>query len=113
MSLVHNERTKLTANAVSNLGLAFIVAGVIAPTVSFSLGSTMAANADIITTLTSFAWLLTGAVIHWLTSWLERSPAVTLLQAYLLFGVPAIGLLLALGAVWLVRREGGRERPRL
>ena len=53
MSLVHNERTKLTATAVSNLGLAVIVAGFVAPIVSWSFGLATAPAATRITAAAS------------------------------------------------------------
>ncbi len=57
MSLVGNERTKLTATAVSNLGLAIGVAGFVAPIVALSFGLTSAPLADGVTLVVSFAWL--------------------------------------------------------
>ena len=63
MSLVHNERTKLTATAVSNLGLAFGVAGFVAPAVSFSFGFAAAPEGSAVALAVSLTWLSTGVVI--------------------------------------------------
>ena len=54
---IHNERVKLTATVLNNAGLAFIVAGFIAPTTGghFDLGW------HIITTL---AWVVFGLGLH-------------------------------------------------
>ena len=66
------ERTKLSATFLSNLGLAVIVAGFVAPfaTLTFRTPSTL--PADWITTIFSLAWLLTGFGIHFVARRLLR-----------------------------------------
>lgn len=39
MSLIHNERTKLLATALSNTGVATVVTAIVAPVVGFLYGS--------------------------------------------------------------------------
>jgi hypothetical protein len=60
MSLVHNEQTKLTATALNNVAVAFVIAGFVAPIV----GLGQSRPADIVPVLFSLIWLLTGLVLH-------------------------------------------------
>jgi hypothetical protein len=62
MSLVHNEQTKLTATALNNVAVAFVIAGFVAPVVGF--GQTLSAPDNAIPVLFSLVWLLTGLVLH-------------------------------------------------
>jgi MFS family permease len=56
---IHNERVKLTAGVVSNAGLAFIVAGFIAPIVTghLALGWRL---------VLALVWIVIGAALHWI-----------------------------------------------
>ena len=72
MSLIRNERTKLTATAVSNFGLAVIVAGFVAPLVSLSFSLTTAPQASIGTILVSIVWMATGLLLHLGARWVLR-----------------------------------------
>ena len=64
MSLVGNERTKLTATAVSSLGLAMGVSGFVAPIVALSFGLSSAPLATGLTHVVSFAWLGAAGALH-------------------------------------------------
>ena len=102
------ERTKLTATFLSNLGLAVIVAGFVAPfaTLTFRTPSTL--PADWITTIFSLAWLLTGFGIHFVARRLfTEIGLMTVLETYLLV-LPAILLGLA-GVVYYVASRDGRS----
>lgn len=57
MSLIHNERVKLLATGMHNIGLAFIVAGFVAPAVSGQLHGGSRA-------LVTLAWISLGVGIH-------------------------------------------------
>lgn len=71
-SLIRNERTKLTATAVSNLGLAVIVAGFVAPLISWSFGLATAPAATGLTVAFSVVWMATGLILHVGGRWLLR-----------------------------------------
>ncbi|MCB4769914.1 hypothetical protein LGR54_14945 [Ancylobacter sp. Lp-2] len=65
MSLVHNERTKLTATLLNNVAVAMFITGGIGPTVSLSYGlpgPTGGWSALGITTI----WILGGSAIHYM-----------------------------------------------
>lgn len=57
-TLADNERIKLTATAVSNLGMAIIVAAFAAPAISGQLHGGWRA-------LVTLAWSLFGVALHW------------------------------------------------
>ena len=65
MSLIHNERTKLSAPALNSIALASIAAGFITPlaAISFDVPGS-AARGVMTTTLFALAWLVTGGVLH-------------------------------------------------
>jgi VIT1/CCC1 family predicted Fe2+/Mn2+ transporter len=61
MTLIHNERTKLAANALDRLSTAFVVVGVLGKTFSFTPG------ADMWFSLVSTAgWMFGAAVLHYM-----------------------------------------------
>ena len=64
MSLVQNEKTKLSATAISNVGLALIIAGVVAPLVASSFGGAGAPPANALTIAISVVWLIVGVALH-------------------------------------------------
>jgi hypothetical protein len=41
----------------------------------------------------------------------QEADAVTLLQAYVFFGLPLIALAIGFGALWLTRRQDQRHTP--
>jgi hypothetical protein len=65
MSLVHNERTKLTATWVSSVAAAIVATGVIAPIVAVVFGiPTFAAITPGTFTLATLVWLVLGIAAH-------------------------------------------------
>ncbi len=63
MSLVHNEQTKLTATALNNVAVAFVIAGFVGPMVAVSYSSAAMAR-DEIAILVSIIWLFVGFIRH-------------------------------------------------
>jgi hypothetical protein len=63
---VQEERRKLTAAFLSNLGLAIVVAGFVVPVASVSLRLPTSPGLDLLTIAISAVWLSTGLGIHWL-----------------------------------------------
>ena len=64
MSLVHNERTKLLANALDRASTACLTVGVLAPVAAalYSMGNMSPSWVLILTTL---SWLAAAAVLHY------------------------------------------------
>lgn len=71
MSLVENERTKLTANWFNTIAAASITTGFIAPIVAFSLGVYIQVSAWSVVGLSAF-WLVLGSAVHWFARRLLR-----------------------------------------
>ena len=63
MSLVHNEQTKLTATALNNVAVAFVIAGFVGPMVAVGYGSAAMAK-DGIAILVSIIWIFVGFILH-------------------------------------------------
>jgi hypothetical protein len=63
LSLVHNEQTKLTATALNNVAVAFVIAGFVGPMVAVGYGSAAMAR-DGIAILVSIIWLFIGFILH-------------------------------------------------
>ena len=63
MSLVNNEQTKLTATALNNVAVAFVIAGFVGPMVAVGYGSAAMAR-DGIAILVSIIWLFVGFIRH-------------------------------------------------
>ncbi len=59
MSLVHNEQTKLTATAINNVAVAFVIAGFVGPAVALGYGSE-AMPRDAVAIAASLVWLFVG-----------------------------------------------------
>jgi hypothetical protein len=65
MSLIHNERTKLSAICLNTVAAATVVTGVIAPLVAVVLGlPTSGATTALAFALATIVWLLFGLVLH-------------------------------------------------
>ena len=64
MGPTRTEQTKLTATLLSNLALAFIVAGFVAPAVAFTQRAVSSPPLDGLTVLFSVVWLSVGVVLH-------------------------------------------------
>jgi hypothetical protein len=62
MSLVYNEQTKLTATALNNVAVAFVVAGFVAPVVGFANGLEL--RLGVASTTFTAVWLATGLILH-------------------------------------------------
>ncbi|MFN3077642.1 MAG: amino acid transporter [Alphaproteobacteria bacterium] len=63
MSLVENERTKLTATFMNGIAIAMVAAGAIAPLVAFSYGLPGAAHGVTIA-LIGIGWISGGIALH-------------------------------------------------
>ncbi|GEO80624.1 hypothetical protein [Pararhodospirillum oryzae] len=63
MSLIQNERTKLLATALNNIGVAIIVTGVVAPAVATLYGGTLP-GAGHWWFVVAAGWLLAGIGLH-------------------------------------------------
>jgi hypothetical protein len=61
VSLVDNEQTKLTATALNNIAVAFVIAGVVAPVVQYGGTQPLLSAAPI---AFSLIWLLAGEILH-------------------------------------------------
>jgi len=85
MTLIHNERTKLTAVWLNTLAAATVVAGVIAPI---------------------------AAVVFVGTIYSRETARMTAFELYALFGAPLLLFLVGLGMVWLTRFQDERDKPR-
>lgn len=74
MSLIHNERTKLTANWLDRAGTAAITVGVIAPLAAAVFGyATQSSERNLAIGVVSPLMLLaTGLGVYVLTGWLDR-----------------------------------------
>lgn len=71
MSLVGNERTKLTATFLNGVSIAMVAAGAVAPLVAFTYG-VQGTAAGPTTALIGLAWLASGFVLHFVARWLLR-----------------------------------------
>ena len=74
MSLIHNERVKLTATWLNTLAAATVVTGVIAPITAIVFG--LPANGTLSRVdflFATLAWLLLGAILHWVARYALRS----------------------------------------
>ncbi len=66
MSLVHNETTKLTANALDRASTACLTVGVIGPVVAtiYNFGGTNAAGHGILLLVGSTGWMIAAGSLH-------------------------------------------------
>jgi hypothetical protein len=65
MSLVHNERRKLTASALNGVAIATLTAGLIAPLVAVSYGVS-GARGGVYFAVTGSIWFFTAVALHWI-----------------------------------------------
>jgi hypothetical protein len=63
LGAIHNEQTKLTATALNNVAVAFIIAGFVGPLVAYGFGSTTLPP-TVSTVVVSVSWLLIGLILH-------------------------------------------------
>lgn len=69
-TIVHNERTKLTASWLNTLATAIVATGVFAPVVALLYGVSGSASSGLALILPTFACFGAGALLHslgWLT----------------------------------------------
>ncbi|OYZ91831.1 MAG: hypothetical protein B7Y01_01975 [Xanthobacter sp. 17-67-6] len=68
MSLIHNERTKLTANALDRASTACLTVGALGPAVAslYGLGNAGAASHGVLIAVGSIFWLMAAAVLHFM-----------------------------------------------
>lgn len=71
MSLIRNERLKLTATFLNGLAVAAVAAGAIAPLAALSYGIPGATAGSTIA-LVGLGWLVTGIGLHLVGRWLLR-----------------------------------------
>jgi hypothetical protein len=70
LDLVHNERTKLTATWLNNLGVGALVAGFIAPSLTLL---TLDGTRLVVSLGIAAVWILVGLGLHLLGRWFMRS----------------------------------------
>jgi sugar phosphate permease len=63
VSLIHNEQTKLTATALNNIVVAFVIAGFVGPVVALGYGSDALPKGGV-AILVSLIWLFVGFILH-------------------------------------------------
>ena len=66
MTLVHNERTKLLANALDRASTACLTVGVLGPAAAtlYNLGGTTGHSHDILLVIGSSAWFVATSALH-------------------------------------------------
>jgi hypothetical protein len=62
LKLVHNEQAKLSATALNNVAVAFVVLGIVTPMIG--LAQVRALPTEAASYVVSLGWLLTGAILH-------------------------------------------------
>lgn len=72
MSLVHNERTKLTANFLNALSSGVIIAGFVAPLIAVGVGFQPAPAAAWKLVASSLAWFSAGVALHLAARWVLK-----------------------------------------
>jgi hypothetical protein len=108
MSLIHNERTKLLAAALNNLGVATLATGILAPTNRVSLRLGRGQHKWLVVhdrrrlAFGGFGPTFAGVDRSW------KAEVVTLVQTYLLVA-PIVLFAAAAGLVWITG-HGGRDR---
>ncbi len=63
MSLIHNERRKITATAINGIAIATMVAGAVAPLIAWSYGVSNAPSGRYLI-VTSAIWFLAAICLH-------------------------------------------------
>jgi hypothetical protein len=72
MSLIHNERTKLTAGFFNALGAAVLAAGGFAPLAALAYGISSRHVSGAYMSLLVCLCILVGAFLHWIGRWVLR-----------------------------------------
>lgn len=60
--LIHNEQAKLTATALNNISVAFLVTAILTPLVTYAQNPTTITKPEAL--LVGFGWLLTSVILH-------------------------------------------------
>jgi hypothetical protein len=63
MNLIHSKQTKLTATALNNVAVAFVIAGFVGPIMALGYGPA-AMPSDVVAIVVSIIWLSVGFVLH-------------------------------------------------
>jgi len=100
----------LTATALNNVAVAFVIAGFVGPMVAVGYGSAAMAR-DGIAILVSMAFHRVHSTFHSEVD-LEGPETMTLLEAYVYFGIPVIAVAMGFGALWMSRRESRQRHAR-
>ena len=66
MNAVHNEQTKLLANALNNIAVAYVVIGFVTPITAISFGVASAPALQPASAFFATIWLCTGIGPHWI-----------------------------------------------
>jgi multisubunit Na+/H+ antiporter MnhG subunit len=110
MSLVHNERTKLTANWLDRASTTSVTLGVIAPlaAVIFGYPSSPVSAGNLLIGIVF--WFLTAMGLHFLARLAEKASTMTQIEFLAFVGSPllllGIGVAVYLVTGWLDGRDG-------
>ena len=114
MSLIHNERWKLTASWLNTIAAGSVIAGCVTPLVALAYGlrtGPEAAPTWIIVMLT-LVWISVGVALHDGQSHSREIAGMTTLEVFAVFGVPALLLAIGAAALYLSRQNDDRHpRP--
>jgi len=112
MSLVGNERVKLTANWLNTLASATATVGVLAPAASIAYGVGPSPPSATLFLVALPIWFYCALCLLWREIPAPRAEAVTSAQFFVLFVLPI--LIAAFGwavALWAVREARKESRP--
>jgi hypothetical protein len=114
MSLIHNERVKLTAVCLNTLATTTVAAGVIAPVVAVVFGlPTTVAISPIAFLLVIAAWFFARSrPTSVCTAHARETAGMTAFQLYALFGSPLLLLLWALALMWVTGLQDRQDERR-
>jgi hypothetical protein len=114
VSLIHNERIKLTASCLNTLGTTIVATGVIAPLVAIVLRfPVVGAISWGLYIFAAIAWLVLGTVPTFAGEAHSREiEGMTGFEIYALFGSPLLLLLWAVFIVWLTGLQDARDDRR-
>ena len=115
MSLIANERIKLTAGWLNTLSATTIATGVVAPLVAIVFGFPTSASVSVAGfALVCGAWLFLRCRPTFCSATRSsKIAAMTWFELYALFGSPLLLLLLVLAVVWLTGlQDNKKELPR-
>jgi len=112
VTLIHNERQKLLAANLDRLSSAFAIIGVVTPVIAWSHGFPTAPPWTLASVVLSGIWLSDGGRPTFPgEANLAEASRMTWMDIYVIFGIPAIVLTLAYGAVRLNEWDLDRRHP--